>query len=188
MAQSTATRGGSPYYVPPEVHHYQPGRRYTNKIDIYCTGILVLVLLGLAKQLPRYPPMTQQDWDKGTRAIIRREIVYNSGSDRATALTTAGIMAASTAEDRPSVLECFHLPWLNSDTSNTKRLPQAPNVPSTSAQAVAAPDHDEEDDSQQETIVLPGAMELLKRRGEQAAVNTQAPLQEPEVEEPLDTD
>ena len=35
---------------------------------------------------------------------------------------------------------------------------------------------------------MPGAIKLLVRRGEQAAVNTKASLQEPEVEEPLDTD
>ena len=110
MAESTAKFGGSPVYVALEIYDSRPGRQYTNKVDIYSTGILVLVLLGLLKHLPRVPHRTQKDWNKGIGAMIEREIGYNSSSDRTTALTTAGRMAAFAAKDRPSVVECFDLP------------------------------------------------------------------------------
>lgn len=122
---------GSLGYAAPEIVQNMSlpkaqGRLYSNKVDIYALGMLILGVLGVDVWI-----QNRQQFNNFIIAPIAAELdaCDPNSIERYGALSTVDSMLRFDPEDRPSVDECLRLPWLSGSTET----PQAGQLAGTSS-------------------------------------------------------
>ena len=145
---------GTHAYSAPEVYAAKHDGAYDAKVDVYSTGMVLLVLLGI--KLPSDTPQTQESWNATIGKSIASRLAKSNDSDLRKAFGTARRMGAFDAKDRPTLSECFHLPWL-ADHAQPQRSLEMPGVTNTAAQgngALPSPPQIRAASSEESTFVL----------------------------------
>ncbi len=109
---------GSPRYIAPEIVRNDglakaECSQYSNKVDIYALGILLLDLLGVHMPMPLIA--TRKMFNKHISARLDEELdgCYKEDAERYDALSIAENMLRFNPRSRPSVDEFLRLPWLS---------------------------------------------------------------------------
>ena len=117
---------GSPGYTAPEIVQNMSlpktqGRPYSNKVDIYALGMLILGVLGV--DVPKMWIQNRKKFNDFIIAPIAEELdaCDPNNMERCGALSTVDSMLRFDPKGRPSVDECLRLPWLSAPTE----IPQA---------------------------------------------------------------
>lgn len=125
---------GSPGYAAPEVVRNgavpkSQRRPYTQNVDIYALGMLLLDILGVDP--PKMWIQNRRQFNKYISAPIAEQLDASEPDqiDRCGALSTVHSMLHFDPSDRPSVDKCLRLPWL-SETITTPLAAQLPGTPS----------------------------------------------------------
>ena len=101
---------GSPVFVAPEVYGASIERPYTGQVDIYSTGMVLLWLLDV--KLPLETPRSRNQWNLRIGRTLSAQLNRAHDSDYREALEAARRMVSFFPEDRPTLVECLDLPWL----------------------------------------------------------------------------
>ena len=104
-------------------------RLYSNKVDIYALGMLILGVLGV--DVPKMWIANRKKFNDFIIGPIAEQLdaCDPDSIDRCGALSTADSMLRFDPEGRPSVDGCLHLPWLNGPTE-TPQAAQLAGTPS----------------------------------------------------------
>ena len=164
---------GSQGYMAPEIVQNMnipksQGRPYSNKVDIYALGMLILGVLGV--DVPKMWIQNRKQFNSFIIAPIAEELdaCDPNSIERCGALSTADSMLRFDRKDRPSVDECLRLPWFNGPTETPQAAQLAGTPPNLSTstslslsahstvdpktwwhsipQSVALTEHDRQDD------------------------------------------
>ena len=93
--------------------------------------MVLLVLLGI--KLPSDTTRTQESWNATNGKYIASRLAKSKDSDLRKAFGTVRRMGAFDAKDRPTLSECFYLPWL-ADHAQPQRPLEMPGITNTAAQ------------------------------------------------------
>ena len=106
---SAATAVGTSRFCAPEV--YQQGRltHYGMAVDIFSAGVVILYMFGIELSFGGY--RSEDDFNHSVGGDIERVIGLSQSQEKVIALKTAQLMSTFEAKDRPTIAECFGLPW-----------------------------------------------------------------------------
>ena len=96
---------------------------YTNKVDIYSLGLVILRLLKLS--LPHDSLRTERSWRRSIWAMVQRELLHTRSQDYKGSLNTALAMAAFDPKDRPRRRRVLRLAMVHYHEWSWKRFEMA---------------------------------------------------------------
>ena len=105
---------GTPGFMAPEIcaaREEQAYAPFTNVVDVYSLGIVVLKMIGL--QLDPTPVTNEKLYHEKVGGVITETLVQWQDMDRRGALMVADRMLAFDPKLRPSAANCLEMPWLN---------------------------------------------------------------------------
>ncbi|KAL9630978.1 MAG: hypothetical protein Q9164_006138 [Protoblastenia rupestris] len=105
---------GTVGYQAPEIHQIRETETpvpYTNVVDIYALGVLLLECLGV--RLPSVPVLNKELYDQTVGSTIQQELAGCEDIERRGGMLVASAMLTFEPNQRPSADKCLQKPWLS---------------------------------------------------------------------------
>ena len=159
---------GSPVFCAPEIDRGEGHIEYDISVDIYSLGVVLLHLLGVFA--PDIVYSCQEEFDLNLGTIIREAIHFSDSTEWIVALRIAQALAKYEPGHRPSVEECWEIPWLKSWRAGPAKEQSAKGqiIPEDEARAQPTPtNHDHQDMQQKSTHTRARRQKVTRKRTRQ---------------------
>ena len=119
------TMVGTDVYRAPEIMNYAPAKReYTQAVDIYSVGMVILWLLGpgvVGRETEHDQLWDEEAFERDVGSHVSAAIRRYPSGEVQNALVMAQTMAQWNPEERPSAADCLRLQWMAPRTPRTPR-------------------------------------------------------------------